>query len=698
MDAEGRSDRGRPRLSPALSPSDTFVWSVEPAVSLNDLAEPGHTVFYSRARITDNGTFAWSGTDPVTDVTVSYEWRQCDACPVAGTASKYVVEPNGGDEAATLIFVDVVVDANVQNSGGPTHVSVHHRLPLGQPAVSTAAPSPVVDPTIFLTPGSPSEVTGTKGEWTIEHFNHFVYFMRCVNDTDIGTCSYVTESAPNSDPEARYTRNASDIGLFTRFQVVADAYSGDPADRVSFTTGPVGPYAGVPDDTTTTTQPPTPVSSTNDHIAVGSSLPNSTSITLTGSGTGEGALSYLWTQTSGPPVIDPLGVAGATVTLTTPATGSGSLTFDFEVTDSLNQVATSSATVAYFSSAVPALLCEFFDATQTTGSHTLSLGSTMEMSFTTATATTGTCDDTTRVDVTGATMSLFGWFHLDITTVAVTKTAITISGATLTASDGSLGTTQFSLVGTAQIPLSVAGGDLEFEGSVRASALPFVSLPAPWAGTAQIDLTTAGDGSQAIAFHGSAADGGASVEIDGAMATDRTFSLSVVGTDLISIRGLRCRLRRHGRADEPDVSDRVRRLRQAGRAGHPGVGRHPRFARGQLGEHRIQRGRWYQRGGGGHPLPDGRGLHRDRPKRVDDDPGHGRRPWTMVAHHGSHRRRTVGQRHRVAGFRPHRRRHHRAARRRSSSGPRSGWRPSPCTSLPIAPPAPVHRRWRWRER
>ena len=319
--------------------------------------------------------------------------------------------------------------------------------------------------------------------------------------------------------------------------MVADAYSGDPADRVSFTTGPVGPYVGVPNDTTTTTQPPTPVSSSNDHIAVGSSLPNSTSITLTGSGTGEGALSYLWTQTLGPPVIDPLGVAGSTVTLTTPATGSGSLTFDFEVTDSLNRVATSSATVAYFSSAVPALLCQFFDATKTTGSHTLSLGSTMEMSFTTATATTGTCDDTTRIDVTGATMSLFGWFHLDIATVAVTKTAITISGATLTASDGSLGATQFTLVGTAQIPLSVAGGDLEFEGSVRASALPFVSLPAPWAGTAEIDLTTAGDGSQAIAFHGSVADGGASVAIDGAMATDRTFSLDVVGTDIISVRG-----------------------------------------------------------------------------------------------------------------------------------------------------------------
>lgn len=542
-------------MAQSVQPTDAFVWNVEPTVSKNDVGVAGTPVEYSRARITNAGTYAWSGGDMVTNETVRYEWRLCETCDALETASKFLVPSIGdfpSDDATAQVIGSVIVDATVWDGGVPTFVSTRKELALGLPVVSNVVPTPLVNPTI-AEESSSDAVVGTYGEWTIEKFRNIGHFLRC-DDLTLESCNLIPQDVPPGAP-LRYTRNSSDAGTYTRLEAFANGNFSDP-DRGYFVTAPVGPFGDAPEPTTTTeppttttepptttTEPPTTTTTAPPPTAVTAStdkgpltfVPNGADVVVNGSGTGTGALSYEWTQTGGGAVIAGP-VNSSQLRFTVPDTGSDTLTFVFKVTDSLNQSATTTIMFSTGDGTIPATLCKFVNAANSQASpFTIQLGPNMSMSFNFALSTTPDCTAATKVTISHATMEMFGWFHLAIDSVSVDKDGITITGATLTTPDGSFGNTTFT--GSASIPFSLASGAMTFQATFGSTSVPRVNLPVTWTTESQLTFAKANDGTQTIDFTGSAVRGGLSVAINGSGATNGTFNFGVTANRLITIQG-----------------------------------------------------------------------------------------------------------------------------------------------------------------
>ena len=271
-------------------------------------------------------------------------------------------------------------------------------------------------------------------------------------------------------------------------------------------------------------------------------------LTLNASATGSGAITYSWTQVSGPT----LSLSGATTSALSIAASAavGTAVIAVTATDAAGASATDQITLQMSPSGAPTPLCDFVEAIS---SKTLSkldatinsigLGSLNLSQFA---VDSGTCSEKSKVSFDNAGFSLAGYLTVSGASGTISAAGLTIRSATITGPE-SWGSPAFSIGASDPVGLfipfsraSVAIG--AFEGKIESGTMPFLKLPGGWTPSATLIFSVDAEGGKAISLSatatGPAKDGKSpTATIAGAIATNGTFSLDASLTNGFELFG-----------------------------------------------------------------------------------------------------------------------------------------------------------------
>lgn len=488
----------------------------------------------------------WTGT---AGPARSYQWLRCPSAdpdpascvPIDGeTAATYVVRETDLTEHAGVVRVAVTAPGYVNPatalSAPSAALTGYQKRLISAPTIDVGADGPRVGVAAAATQAvwseMPATVSGPGFDWQL-----------CTG-TDGASCAGPVVGGTN----ATFTPMDDDVfeGRYLRVvSVIAGAAVPSGALTVTGASAIVGPLQ----------QSIVPVTADTDMVGAAVSVTNAATVTVVGSGSGYGALALEWEQLTGPAVIA-APVAGATLTVTTPATGVGTLGFRLTVTDQRGNAATTDIAITYGDTGVAAELCQLVAAAATPGLKALTLGD-FQITYLDATSTTPTCAESSVVTIELATVSAWGWLTLSPVSITATAEGLTIEGgAGAVSTAGMFGNAALAIPAGASltIPFATADGGYALVGALVGSRPSFVELPSPWTGATRVAFGIAG-GEQTIALSANAWDGSAGaatpvpgqlpvppegspvVTLEGAVATDATFHVAVAASGVVRLAG-----------------------------------------------------------------------------------------------------------------------------------------------------------------
>lgn len=480
------------------------------------------------------------------DATRSYQWLRCaldnpNSCtPIPGaTSSTYVVQPDDLTASVSVARVEVTAPGHAQpgtaRSGSSAPLTGYEKRLIAPPGIDVGEDGPRVGVAASVVPAvwsaMPATVSGPTYAW-----------QRC-ETPEPSSCS-----GPMADGTGA-TYVVPDIleGLYLR---VVSLIEGEALPSgsilVSAPSAIVGPIQ----------QEIVPVTVETDLPGGSTSVANLTPVTVVGSATGFGLITYTWEQTAGPAVVAGP-VEGPTLSIVTPTTGTGVLGFRLTVVDGRGNAASTVISIEYGGAGAPDELCQLAATAGAAGVQVVEFGS-IQVVYTSAAVSGPGCDADTEVTFASASITAWGWLSIIPATLTATANGLTIQGGTVNLTTGSpLDSSGWGLPAGASLTVGFepADGTYELVGALVGSTLPgLLGLPSPWTGASRLALSSA-DGEQAISLSARAWDGsfGAAtpvpgqlpeppegapvVELHGSVSTDRSFEISVSAADLVRIGG-----------------------------------------------------------------------------------------------------------------------------------------------------------------
>ncbi|MBU6240212.1 MAG: hypothetical protein KJS66_00305 [Acidobacteria bacterium] len=259
-------------------------------------------------------------------------------------------------------------------------------------------------------------------------------------------------------------------------------------------------------------------------------------VALNATATGSGAITYAWSQVSGPA----LTLNGAnTAALSIAASAAiGTAVILVTATDATGASATDQITLQMNPSGAPTPLCDFVEAISTNTSSKLEatykaigIGN---LDLSQLKVNSSTCSESSKVSFSNAGFSLAGYLTVSGASGTISAAGLTIRSATFTGPE-SWGSPVFSIGGTDPVGLfipfsraSVAIG--AFEGKIESGSMPFLKLPAGWTPAATLTFSVDAEGGKAVSLEATATGPEKNgkkptARIAGAVATNGTFSL-----------------------------------------------------------------------------------------------------------------------------------------------------------------------------
>ncbi len=259
-------------------------------------------------------------------------------------------------------------------------------------------------------------------------------------------------------------------------------------------------------------------------------------LTLNATAAGSGAITYAWSQVSGPA----LTLSGANTAAVSIAASAavGTAVILVTATDAAGAVATDQITLQMSPSGAPTPLCDFVEAISTNTLskldatiNSIGLGSLNLSQFAVNSAT---CTDKSKVSFSNAGFSLAGYLTVSGASGSVSAAGLTIRSATFTGPEA-WGSPAFSIGASDPVGLfipfsraSVAIG--AFEGKIESGSMPFLKLPAGWTPSATLTFSVDAEGGKAVSLEATATGPEKNgkkptARIAGAVATNGTFAL-----------------------------------------------------------------------------------------------------------------------------------------------------------------------------
>jgi hypothetical protein len=484
------------------------------------------------------GTFAGAVNAPHI-----FTWYRCvaanpDQCTAVGaTGTAYTIQNADLTFPASVMRVDetasgFLVDGSARSAPSPVLSDFHKHL-VTAPTIDGGGGGPRVGVQASATDAvwseMPATTAGPELRWQI------------CSSTDDATCGTI----PGAVGPTYVVGDGLDGFYLRAISVVSGQTIGGSIESTS-ASPIIGPIQ----------QSIVPVTADTDLPGGQASIANGETLTVTGTGSGYGGLTFSWTQTGGPQVINSP-VVGRPLTFTAPATGVGTLEFTLTVQDSRLNTATADIAVQYGDTRVPQALCQALAAAQAPGFKQLTFGAFV-INFLNATVTGPVCDESTTITIPSASVTGYGWISINVTSVTFDVTGITITGGIFSAvTNTPLDGSGLTLPAGASLTIPFDGdGTYELVGAVVGNSVPgfLTRLFDPWQGATRLAFGNAG-GVQTITFSGRAWDstfGAASpvggqlptppagspvIDITGSISTSKTFSLALSAAGLLTISG-----------------------------------------------------------------------------------------------------------------------------------------------------------------
>jgi len=259
-------------------------------------------------------------------------------------------------------------------------------------------------------------------------------------------------------------------------------------------------------------------------------------LTLNATAAGSGAITYSWSQVSGPALT--LGGANTAALTIAASAAVGTAVILVTATDATGASATDQITLQMSPSGAPTPLCDFVEAISTNTLskldatiNSIGLGSLNLSQFAVNSAT---CSEKSKVSFSNAGFSLAGYLTVSGASGSVSAAGLTIRSATFTGPE-SWGSPAFSIGASDPvglfIPFSRASVQIgAFEGKIESGSMPFLKLPAGWTPAATLTFSVDAEGGKSVGLEAVATGPEKNgkkptARIAGSVATNGTFAL-----------------------------------------------------------------------------------------------------------------------------------------------------------------------------
>ncbi len=244
----------------------------------------------------------------------------------------------------------------------------------------------------------------------------------------------------------------------------------------------------------------------------------------------------VWTQVSGEPVLPPEGVVADETDVIVPATGGGTLVFEYTVTGGNGQTASARVSVSYAPPEAPPGLCEVVSAVKVPGTN-LRLGDRISFSVGTGTAVSGDCDADLQASFRRADLVVDGVFALTDASGTVDATGVRITSGTMTVADAVFGDLTFRL-GEDGLRVDFGGEGFSLSGDLEADGFAFVEAPAGWTATTRVGFRSGAEQGIEVEATATGPDGPASrLHVAGAYGAGGALALEGELAGVVSLGG-----------------------------------------------------------------------------------------------------------------------------------------------------------------